>query len=253
MFCTKCGKQVPDGSVICPYCGSPLAAPQAAPQQAAPQAAPQAVANYASNIVNGAKKGDKKSLIIAIAAAVAVLVVVIGLISLLAGKSPKKIVKTLLKKQESLQKDATNFEEKYCLYANKKALKKLDIDVDDDDDEDGKITWKVTKQKKFGKDDEVTEGVKAYVKGGKGSFKNKKGDDDKIKGAALVEVSYTYKPKKGEKQKYKVYYCLAKVGGKWYLVDDDAEMAETITEAGEYWEKFAEKKSSKKNDDDDDD
>ena len=31
MFCTKCGNQIPDGSLVCPVCGNQLAAPQAAP------------------------------------------------------------------------------------------------------------------------------------------------------------------------------------------------------------------------------
>ena len=55
---------------------------------------------------------------------------------------------------------------------------------------------------------------------------------------------------KGEKQTIKEYYCLAKVGGKWYLLDDDGDVAENINDAAEAWEKEA--SSSKKNSDDDD-
>lgn len=48
MFCTSCGKSIPDGSKFCPECGAAIAvnavptqAPQAVPQMEAPQAAPQ--------------------------------------------------------------------------------------------------------------------------------------------------------------------------------------------------------------------
>ena len=42
MFCSKCGTQVPDGSVSCSNCGAPLSAPNAAPAPApvAPAPAP---------------------------------------------------------------------------------------------------------------------------------------------------------------------------------------------------------------------
>ena len=46
MFCSKCGTQVPDGSVSCSNCGAPLSAPNAAPAPApvAPAPAPAPVA-----------------------------------------------------------------------------------------------------------------------------------------------------------------------------------------------------------------
>lgn len=50
MFCINCGKQLPDGSAFCQFCGSPVqAVAQQAPQQPVPQyAAPQqAVPQYA--------------------------------------------------------------------------------------------------------------------------------------------------------------------------------------------------------------
>lgn len=43
MFCSKCGTQVPDGSVSCSNCGAPLSAPNVAPA-AAPAPAPAPVA-----------------------------------------------------------------------------------------------------------------------------------------------------------------------------------------------------------------
>ena len=103
MFCTKCGKQVPDGSVICPHCGNALAAPQ----QAAPQAAPQplqAVNNFAGNVVDKAKKGDKKTLIIGAVVAVAAVIVLVMIISWLFGNGPKSVVKKALKKSENIEK-----------------------------------------------------------------------------------------------------------------------------------------------------
>lgn len=42
-FCTKCGAQVPDGSVFCTSCGAPVGAAPA-PEQPAAQAAPQQAA-----------------------------------------------------------------------------------------------------------------------------------------------------------------------------------------------------------------
>ena len=146
----------------------------------------------------------------------------------------------MLKKQESIEKEAESFESKYFLFSNKKARKKLDMDTDDDDDEDVKSSWKVTKVKKYGKNDDVTDGVKAYVK-------SSKGDDDAVKGAALVEVTTTVKID-GEKEKVKTYYCCAKVGGKWYLLTANGRTAENINDAAEFWEKKADNK--KKSDDD---
>ncbi|MBO4495795.1 MAG: zinc ribbon domain-containing protein [Clostridiales bacterium] len=44
MFCSKCGTQVPDGSVSCSNCGAPLSAPNAAPAAAPVAPAPAPVA-----------------------------------------------------------------------------------------------------------------------------------------------------------------------------------------------------------------
>ena len=43
MFCGSCGKEIPNGSSFCQFCGTPVmsAAPQAVPQQYAQQAVPQ--------------------------------------------------------------------------------------------------------------------------------------------------------------------------------------------------------------------
>lgn len=223
MFCTKCGKQVPDGSVICPFCGSPLAAPQATP---APQAAP--AGNKVDDFIGKAKKGNKKSLIFAIAGVVVALVVIVLLISLL-GNGPKKIVKTMLKQEEKLEKQEEKLEKKYNLFSNAKALKKLDMDEDDDDDDETETSWKITKVKKFSKKDDVTEGMKAYVK-------LQDGDEDAIKGSALVEVTYTIKKGK-DKNTSKMYFAMVKVGGNWYYMD--MSTGKNINDAAKDWEELA--------------
>ena len=94
MFCAKCGKQIPDGSAVCPFCGAPMAAPQA-PQAApvapqAPQAAPAAPQTgyavppvapvYAPVAPKEKKPVNKLPIIIGAIAAAAVLAIVLYLI-----------------------------------------------------------------------------------------------------------------------------------------------------------------------------
>lgn len=237
MFCTKCGKQVQEGSVVCPYCGSPLAAPQAAPQPA-PQAANN---NIVGNIADKAKKGDKKLLYIVAAAAVAVVVIIL-ILCLLLGNGPKSVVKNYLKKSEKLSEQQEKLDSKYLMFANKKALKKLDL-WDDDDDEKIKTSWKVTKVKKYGKKDDVTEGVRAYVE-------KKDGDGDKVKSVAIVQVTLTAKID-GEKEKRDMYFTCAKIGGNWYLLSDDPSSGKNINAAAKEWESLVSKSSKKSSKDDD--
>ena len=78
------------------------------------------------------------------------------------------------------------------------------------------------------------------------------GDEDKVKNAALVEVTIKVK-KDGDTDTAKMYYMVVKVGGKWLLIDDDGSIAKNINKAAEKWENLAGKKSKKNNDDDDDD
>ena len=167
------------------------------------------------------------------------------MITLLFGNGPKSVVKNYLKKSESLSEKEGDLNSKYMLFANKKALKKLDMYDDDDDEDDVDYSWKVTKTKKFGKSDDVTEGVRAYVKA-------RKGDEDKVQNTALVEVTITVK-QDGDKEKIKEYFMVVKVGGNWYLLDDDGDIAENINDGAEKWENMAgSSKKSKKSDDDDD-
>ncbi|MCQ2421964.1 MAG: hypothetical protein MJ064_03085 [Lachnospiraceae bacterium] len=193
--------------------------------------------NQASDVVGKAKKGDKKALLIAAIAAVAVIAVVVALILIFTG-GPKSVVKKYLKEEEKISKKAEAVYSDVYLFANKKALKKLDMD-DDDEEENAKVTWKITKSKTYGSSSDVTEGVRAFVKA-------RKGDDEKVKAAALVEVTTTVKID-GDKEKSKEYYCLAKVGGNWYLIKSSGDSAENINDAAEKWEKMA---SSKKKSDD---
>ena len=244
MFCTKCGKQVPDGSVICPHCGNALAAPQ----QAAPQAAPQplqAVNNFAGNVVDKAKKGDKKTLIIGAVAAVAAVIVLVMIISWLFGNGPKSVVKKALKKSENIEKKYEELAETYLLFSNKKARKKLDMD-NDEDEEEAKTSWKITKTKKYGKNDDVTEGMRAYVS-------QMGGDEDKVKASALVEVTETTKVKGEDPEKVKKYYAVVKVGGKWYMLTGSGSKADNINKAADKWEAMAGSDSKKKKNSDDDD
>ena len=106
-------------------------------------------------------------------------------------------------------------------------------DSRDDEDDDVKESWKITKVKKYGKNDDVTEGMRAYVG-------NMKGDEDKVKGAALVEVTTTTKGKGDKKdKKSKEYFALVKVGGNWYVMTTSS--AENINDAADKWEDLADK------------
>ena len=73
MFCTSCGKNIPDGSVFCPECGASLGAAPAAPVAAV------------------AKKGLNKKTIIIIAAVA--LALIVGLILILVLTSTKHRIK----------------------------------------------------------------------------------------------------------------------------------------------------------------
>ncbi len=82
MFCEKCGKQIPDGSVFCDGCGAPVAAPATPANTADPAAGGAAVQTPAAP-----KQPLNRKTLIGIVAAVAVVVVVILLIALIAGGS----------------------------------------------------------------------------------------------------------------------------------------------------------------------
>ena len=83
MFCSNCGKQIPDGSAFCPECGTKLTAPvtQAAPTAPVTQAAPTAPASYAAAPVKTKKGMSKGALIGIIAAAVAVIAAAVILLT----------------------------------------------------------------------------------------------------------------------------------------------------------------------------
>ena len=125
MFCAKCGKQIPDGSAVCPFCGAPMAAPQA-PQAApvapqAPQAAPVAPQTgyavppvapvYAPVAPQEKKPVNKLPIIIGAIAAAAVLAIVLYLIL---HDGAKSLVKDYIKYSEAQEEN----ESKYFAFKN---------------------------------------------------------------------------------------------------------------------------------------
>lgn len=254
MFCAKCGKQIPDGSAVCPFCGAPMAAPQA-PQAApvapqAPQAAPAAPQTgyavppvapvYAPVAPKEKKPVNKLPIIIGAIAAAAVIAIVLYLIL---HDGAKSLVKDYIKYQEKKAEEAG----KYELESSEKALKALDI-LDDDDDDDDEVKWKVKGSKHYsGKDDEF-KGLCAYIEKEKGVL-GKAGETDKVSKLAIVEV----KVSSGDNSK-SVFYSCAKIAGKWYVITEETKSESSkyknIKSVANYWADKAGKKSS--NDDDDD-
>lgn len=220
MFCTKCGAQIADGSKFCDKCGAKF-------EDAAPAAA-SAPAAAVTNAVEAAKEKaagmDKKTLLtIAVAAVAAIVLVIILCVALTGG--PKKTVKAYLKATDALSEEVTDLTNKYSIYGEK-AQAKLDLDDDDDDDDDS--SWKITDCKKYGKKDDMTEGIKEYI----GSAM--KGDDDAVKGSAVVEVTKT----DDDDNETKVYYTVVKIGGSWYILDSTSS-AENMKDVANEWEAYA--------------
>ncbi len=252
MFCAKCGKQIPDGSAVCPFCGAPLAAPQAAAPQAAPQVAPQVAPQavppvapvYAPAAAPKAKKPiNKLTLIIACVAAALVLGIVLYLIL---HDGAKAVVKDYLNYQE----DAAEQESAFLMKKSEKALKALDLLDDDDDDDDDDVSWSVKGSKFYsGKDDEF-EGLCNYIED------KMKGETKKVSKMAIVEV----KVKSGSGKKsdsMSMFFTCVKVSGKWYILTDPDDSSlitymygDNIKDVANKWAKFG---SSKKSSDDDDD
>jgi len=245
MFCAKCGKQIPDGSAVCPFCGAPMAAPQA-PQAApvapqAPQAAPVAPQTgyavppvapvYAPVAPKEKKPVNKLPIIIGAIAAAAVLAIVLYLIL---HDGAKSLVKEYIKYDE----EQTEKESSFFAFRSEKALKALDLlDDDDDDDGDDDYSWSIKGSKHYsGKDDEF-EGLCTYIE------KTKKGETDKVSKMAIVEV----KVKQG-KDSTSVFFTCAKISGNWYIINQTT--GKNIKDVANDW---ADKAGKKSDDDDDDD
>lgn len=248
MFCAKCGKQIPDGSAVCPFCGAPMAAPQA-PQAApvapqAPQAAPAAPQTgyavppvapvYAPVAPKEKKPVNKLPIIIGAIAAAAVLAIVLYLIL---HDGAKSLVKDYIKYSEAQEEN----ESKYFAFKNEKALKALDLLDDDDDDDDDDYSWSIKGSKHYsGKDDEF-EGLCTYIE------KTKNGESDKISKMAIVEVKI--KTGKKDKESTSVFFTCAKISGNWYIINQTT--GKNIKDVANDWADKAGKKSNKDDDDDD--
>ncbi len=139
--------------------------------------------------------------------------------------SPKGVVISVLEYSDSLEKGMEDVTSTFYMFSNEKALKKMDMDSDEDDDTS--VTWKVTKSAEYDEDADVTAGVKAYVR-------MQAGDSSAVEHTALVEVTISITTG-DEKEKVKTYYTLAKIGGTWYLVSDNAIAKDSIDDAVEYW------------------
>ena len=250
MFCAKCGKQIPDGSAVCPFCGAPMAAPQA-PQAApvapqAPQAAPVAPQTgyavppvapvYAPVAPKEKKPVNKLPIIIGAIAAAAVLAIVLYLIL---HDGAKAVVKDYLNYAEKAEKESSEF----MMTTSKKALKALDLDEDDDDD-DKEDSWSVKGSKSYSGKDDAFEGLCTYIE------KTLKGETKKVSKMSIVEVKV--KPGNKKEDSYSLFFTCAKVGGNWYIVDMDKESKslENIKAVANKWADMAGKKSSKDDDDD---
>ena len=151
--------------------------------------------------------------------------------------SAEGVVKTYVKYSEELE-EATNELDSTCLMlSNKKALKKLDIDRADDSDVDD-YKWKITKSKEYDGDSDVTAGVKAYVR-------KYGGDDDAVEKVALVQVTVTYTVSEDDDDDddddddsltKEYFFTAVKIGGTWYLANDNARREDSFKDAEEYWE-----------------
>ena len=125
MFCTNCGKNIPDGSVFCPECGTTLDSAPKAP--AAPAVA---------------KKGLSKGLLIGIIAAV---VAIVALVLILVLTSPKhKLIGTWSAKDEVW---GQTVERKWVFKSNGKGEFKYLVDGEVQSTD--KFKWKVGSKNKL--------------------------------------------------------------------------------------------------------
>jgi len=217
MFCTKCGQQVPDDSKICPFCGETFALGAPAPA-AAPKANPIEAAKAKASSM------DKKTLLtIAVAAAAAVVVLILLIVCLSGG--PKKTVKAYLKASEALSEEEDNILNKYS-WQGEKAQKALDLY--EEPDSEVKTSWKISKVKKYGKKDDVTEGIKEYIS-------QMKGDDEKITASAIVQVTTTTK-EDGDKDTSDYFVSVLKIKGNWYILSQGS--GENIKDIANKWEAY---------------
>lgn len=221
MFCTKCGKQIPDDSKFCEFCGERFEEPAGAPAT---------ISNPANKIEQGVKelmngKKDSKQLIIVGVAAVAVLAVVIILLSALFGSSPKSAVKKYIKDKIKVDNQGSIYETYWDV---KKAQDKMKIEEVKYKLKDLKIK-KVTK---FDKDDDEFEYVQDYVDD------KLNGDGDKIKGVAVVKVKYKIlcfvdgDEEDDKEQKIEKEIVVVKLGGKWYVTGISADALDEAAKKG---------------------
>ena len=186
-----------------------------------PQAAPVAPAPKA-------KKAGKNMLPIIIGAAAAVVVLVVVLVLLLSG-GPKSVVKDYLNLSEDiaqaeydrdkeitkLEAERTELKAKY----NKKARSVLKLDKDKETEEED-YTWEITDMETFGSDDKPFKGLIYELEN------NWKANVKKVSKLAIVEVKfYDKNDKKNEDKIDYQYFSLAKISGKWYILEITKEVS----------------------------
>lgn len=137
---------------------------------------------------------------------------------------PEELVNYYITNAEQLQNDQDNLEKQCRLFSNETARKKLDI-YDEDDDNSVKTSWEIKKTKEYKEDDDVTDGVKVYIR-------NYDGDEDQVQGSAITEVLITIE-RGEEKDKSKYYITSVKIGGKWYVIDD--RYADSLNDMADRW------------------
>ena len=144
--------------------------------------------------------------------------------------NPEELVDYYVTGAEEYRDNQDNLQKQCELFSNETALKKLDM-YDEDDLKSPKYSWEIKKTKEYGEDDDVTEGVKAYVRA-------RGGDEEQIQSVAITEVSVTTEID-DEKEKTKYYFTSVKVGGKWYILDDNS--AENINDMEDKWAKYSDR------------
>ena len=116
---------------------------------------------------------------------------------------------------------------------NSTARKKLGFEKDLEEEEI--VSWKIKKSYEYEEDDDVTRGVKAFIKGSGG-------DPEKVQASALVDVSITGIVD-GEEETMRFYFCVVKISGKWYITTENGVRANSIEDAEERWAAMAGKKT----------
>ncbi|MBO4399933.1 MAG: hypothetical protein J5795_07380 [Lachnospiraceae bacterium] len=119
--------------------------------------------------------------------------------------------------------------ENCMMIQNSTARKKLGFEKDFEEEEI--VSWKIKKSYEYEEDDDVTRGVKAYIKGSGG-------DPENVQASALVDVSITGIVD-GEEETMRFYFCVVKISGKWYITTENGVRASSIEDAEERWAAMA--------------